>query len=429
MNILLTGATGFIGHAVLRELLRQGHQITACCRHSERLPINNRKLTLLSLDFADTRAIDSWLPHLQGIDAIVNCVGIIAESRHQSFAQLHNQAPIALFQAGARAGVNKIVQLSALGADANAESAYHLSKKAADAALRELAVDWFVLQPSLVYGVGGQSSGLFHALAALPVHLLPDGGHQLLQPIHVADVATAVCRCLEPTVSGRKTLALVGPRPITYAAWLQGLRLRLRKPKARTCSVPYEYALTMAGLGKWLGEPILNKDNVAMLNRGNSADPGPLTKFLSRAPISASAQLFERSASQAERWHAGLYFLKPLLRYTIACVWLWSGITSLFFYPHPLSYQLLAPFGITGVGATVALYGLAAMDIALGLATLARFRIGRLMLWQFRIVLGYSLAVALCLPEFVFHPFGPLLKNLPFLMCLLILKELEGEPS
>jgi uncharacterized protein YbjT (DUF2867 family) len=429
MNILLTGATGFIGNAVLRELLRQGHQVTACCRHPERLLIDHQSLTPLKLDFAKAGAIDFWLPHLHAIDAIINCVGIIAENKSQSFAQLHTQAPVALFEAGPQAGVKKIVQLSALGADTDAESAYHLSKKAADAALRELSVDWFVLQPSLVYGPGGQSSGLFHALAALPVHCLPDGGHQLLQPIHIDDVAASVCRCLEPAVSGRQSLALVGPNPVTFADWLQGLRRRLGKPKAKTCSIPYQYALTMAGMGKWLDEPILSKDNVAMLNRGNSADSGPLTQFLGRAPVNLNQQWFEQAASQAERWHAGLYFLKPLLRYTIAFVWLWSGITSLFFYPHQLSYQLLEPLGITGFGAPMALYGLAAMDIALGLATLARLRIRSLMLWQFWIVLGYSLAVAACLPEFVFHPFGPLLKNLPFLMCLLMVRAMEGEQS
>ncbi|MCQ8117942.1 NAD(P)H-binding protein [Methylomonas rosea] len=429
MNILLTGATGFIGNAVLRELLRQGHQVTACCRHPERLLIDHPKLTLLTLDFAKAGKIECWLPHLQGIDAIVNCVGIIAESKHQSFAQLHTQAPTALFQAGAQVGIQKIVQLSALGSDADAKSAYHLSKKVADDALRELTVDWFVLQPSLVYGPGGQSSGLFHALAAFPVHFLPDGGRQLLQPIHIADLATAVCHCLEPAVSGRQSLALVGPSPITYADWLQGLRRRLGKPKAKTCAIPYQYALTMAGMGKWLGEPILSKDNLAMLNRGNCSDSGPISVLLGHSPASVNQALFEQPASQAERWHAGLYFLKPLLRYVIAFVWLWSGITSLFFYPHQLSYLLLAPLGINGFGAPMALYGLAAMDIALGLATLARLRIRSLMLWQFWIVLGYSAAVAACLPEFVFHPFGPLLKNLPFLMCLLMVRAMEGEQS
>lgn len=427
MKILLTGATGFIGNTVLRALLRQGHQITACCREPQRLLIASPDIKPLAIDFMQADTPSAWLPHLSGIDAIVNCVGIIAENKRQSFDRLHSQAPIALFRGGSQSGVKKIVQISALGADEQAVSAYHISKKAADDALRALPLDWFVLQPSIVYGDGAQSSGLFHALAALPVHLLPDGGKQLLQPIHVDDVAHAVCRCLEPAVSGPKTVALVGPSPISYADWLQSLRYRLGKPPAKEYSLPYRYALAAARFGKWLGEPILNKGNIAMLSRGNSANPAPVAELLGHPPLNMASQLFEKPASQAERWHAALYFLKPMLRLSIALVWLWSGITSLFFYPHELSYQLLADTGITGLGAPLTLYGLAAMDILLGLGTLARFHPKRLMFWQFWIVLAYSLVIALRLPEFVFHPFGPLLKNIPFLMCLLIYRQLEGE--
>lgn len=427
MHILLSGVTGFIGNAVLRALLRQGHRITVCCRHPERLPIFRPDIHPLPVDFMSADSVEHWLPHLHGVDAIVNCVGIIAENTEQSFTQLHSRAPIALFRAGAQIGVKKIIQISALGADNQAESAYHISKKAADDALRALPLDWFVLQPSIVYGDGAQSSGLFHALAALPVHLLPDGGQQLLQPIHVDDVAATVCRCLDPALAGKKTVALVGPEPIAYADWLQGLRHRLGKTPAPTFSIPYSCAVTAAGLGKWLDEPILNKDNIAMLGRGNSADPGSIAELLGRPPLNMASQLFDKPASQAERWHAALYFLKPLLRFSIALVWLWSGITSLLFYPHKLSYQLLADTGITGIGAPLTLYGLAALDIVLGLATLARFHSTRLMLWQFWLVLAYSVVVALRLPEFVFHPFGPLLKNIPFLICLLIYRQLEGE--
>lgn len=427
MNVLLTGATGFIGNSVLRALLRRGHRIFACCRNPDRLLFDNPDLTTLRIDFASAAGMEQWLPHLDGIDAIVNCVGIIAEHGPQTFKQLHALAPIALFEAGAQASVKKIVQISALGADASAASAYHLSKKAADDALRSLPLDWFVLQPSIVYGDGAQSTALFHALAALPVHLLPDGGRQLLQPIHVDDVAAAVCRCLDPDVGGQKTLALVGPQPIAYVDLLRNLRHRLRKPPAFRVSVPYCYALIAAGFGKCLGEPILSRDNVAMLSRGNSADSGPLTALLGRPPRGMDAELFEKPASQAERWQAGLYFLKPLLRFAIALVWLWSGITSLFFYPHLLSYQLLADTGITGGAAPLTLYGLAAMDIVLGLATLSRFRPSTSMLWQFWIVLAYTLVVSFRLPEFVFHPFGPLLKNIPFLLSLLVYRQLEGE--
>lgn len=427
MNILLTGATGFIGHRLLCALLDQGHRITACCRHPEKLLIHNPNIKPLSMDFTTASSIEKWLPQLKGIDAIVNCVGIIEESKGLSFSSLHTHAPTALFQAGAESGVKKIVQISALGADGNAESAYHLSKKAADDVLRSLPVAWYVLQPSLVYGDGGQSCALLQALSALPVHLQVDGGRQLLQPIHVDDVAAAVCCCLDPASAAQKTVALVGPEPIAYGDLLSGLRRRLRKPPAATYALPYAYAQFASRLGKWLGEPILSKDNLAMLRRGNSADPQAITALLGRPPLSVTARLLEKPTSQAERWHADLYFIRPLLRFAIALVWLWSGITSLLFYPHQASYELLAETGVTGSAAPLTLYGLALVDIGLGLATLRSYHPDKLMLWQIMIVAGYSLALSWKLPEFWLHPFGPLLKNIPFLLCLLIYRHLQGE--
>ncbi|MEQ1531915.1 MAG: NAD-dependent dehydratase, partial [Methylococcales bacterium] len=93
--------------------------------------------------------------------------------------------------------------------------------------MRQLPLDWFILQPSIVYGDGAQSTALLHALAALPVQLLPDGGTQTLQPIHLDDVVAAVCQCLEHTTPARQTLALVGANPISYADLLKNLRRRL----------------------------------------------------------------------------------------------------------------------------------------------------------------------------------------------------------
>ncbi len=427
MNILLTGSTGFIGNHLLQVLLQQGHCITACCRNPNRLLINNDNLKPLTVDFANFDSSEQWLAHLNGIDVVINCVGIIAETKNQTFEQLHSLAPIALFEAAVLAGVKKVIQISALGADANAESFYHLSKKAADEVLRALPLDWFILQPSIVYGDGAQSSALLQALAALPVHILPEGGKQLLQPIVIDDLVAVVSRCLEPVTPSQQTLALVGAESISYADLLQGLRRRTAKPPARTLSLPYRYLLMIAGFGKYLGEPILSKDNIAMLSRGNTADASTITQLLQRPPVSISQQLFEKPATQAERWHAQLYFLKPVLGFAIALVWLWSGITSLFFYPHELSYQLLAATGVTGNVAPMALYGLAVMDIGLGVATLYRYRLQNLLLWQIGIVLIYTVVVSFMLPEFVIHPFGAVLKNIPFLLCLVIYRQLAGE--
>jgi uncharacterized protein YbjT (DUF2867 family) len=91
-----------------------------------------------------------------------------------------------------------VIQISALGADDQALSRYHLSKRAADDHLAASSLDWTVLRPSIVYGPGAHSMALFEALAALPLTPLINRGEQEIQPIHVADLTRAVLHCLAP---------------------------------------------------------------------------------------------------------------------------------------------------------------------------------------------------------------------------------------
>ncbi len=427
MNILLTGASGFVGHHILQALEQKNHQVLACYRTPKKLFFKSKKTRILQLNYNNMTNFTDWLPHLQNIDAVINCVGIIAESKDQSFQTLHAQVPAALFKAAEQAEVKKIIQISALGADETAQSAYHLSKKAADDALRNLDVEWYVLQPSIVYGDGAQSMALFHALAALPVHGLIDGGMQLIQPIHVSDITATIIQCLDPESPVKLTLPLVGTKAISFKQLLAQLRQRLGKKPAVTVSLPGELAQRSAFIGQWLGEPTFNAENIAMLRRGNSADAKPITHFLGRSTQSLHKRLLLKPANQAERWHAGLYFLRPLLRLSIAFLWMWSGIVSIFFFPQEQSYQFLAASGITGNAAPVMLYGLALMDIILGLATLLAYRIRPLIFFQFIIIFLYTLTITFTLPEFWLHPFGPVLKNIPLLATLLVYLNLEGE--
>ena len=427
MNILLTGASGFIGHHILHALEQQNHHVTACCRRPEKLVFKSESTRILQLDYADMMKETDWLPHLQNIDVVINCVGIIVESKQQTFQTLHAQVPIALFKAAEQVAVKKVIQISALGADQNAETAYHLSKKAADDALKNLTMDWYVLQPSIVYGDGAQSMALFHALAALPIHALIDGGEQLMQPVHVSDLVATVIQCLKPDSAGCVTLPLVGPKAISFKYLLEQLRQRLRKKPALTFSLSGELAQRSVFIGKWLGEPTFNAENIAMLRQGNSANAEPIKQFLGRATKSLEEKLLLSPANQAERWHAGLYFLRPLLRLSIAFLWIWSGLVSIFFFPAEQSYQFLAASGITGNAAPAMLYGLALMDIVIGLATLTVYRIRPLILFQLTIIFLYTLMITFTLPEFWLHPFGPVLKNIPLLTTLLVYLILEGE--
>jgi len=113
----------------------------------------------------------------------------------------------------------------------------------------------------------------------------------------------------------------------------------------------------------------------------------------------------------------------PALRYSLAVVWIWTGIVSLWLYPVEMSYALLAQTGLTGERASLALYGAGALDLVLGIATLALARRFRPQLWlaQFVLISIYTLIISVQLPEFWLHPYGPVLKNLPMLAALLVL--------
>lgn len=277
MNILLTGASGFIGHNLVAELTAAGHRIKPVCRSE-------------GVDFSRMLSVADWLPHLEGVDAVINSVGIIGESGSQRFELLHTLAPSALFRACAQAGVRRVLQISALGADKAAFSAYHLSKRAADDCLRSLDLDWFVLRPSLIYGLGGKSADLFMRLAALPRIPVIDNGQQELQPVHISDVVATVMQSLTSPKT-MQTLDIVGTEIITFAEWLQTMRQALGLPRARLIHIPFRMAMAIAQVGRHFN-PMLQPENLRMLKTGYWADFRPLVQFLGRPPLTTTPSLF-----------------------------------------------------------------------------------------------------------------------------------------
>ncbi|MGJ0485369.1 MAG: NAD(P)H-binding protein [Methylomicrobium sp.] len=426
MNILLTGATGFIGGHLLRVLLADNHRVTVVSRHPERLLRQFPGLDVIVLDFKEAAESRLWLPYLEGIDAVINAVGLIKESPGASFEAVHHRAPAALFNACAQLGIKKVVQISALGAELDAETAYFTSKAKADAHLQSLDLDWFIFKPSIVFGRGAKSMGLLAAMAALPVTPMLDGGQQSLQPVDVGDLCQAVSEALKPESRPRQIIHAVGPHPIRFAAIVELLANYLGR-RLRPLPVSGVWIGALLPLTAWLDEPVLNKQSLAMLQRGNTAEADGFTVFLGRSPASLEQFLRAAPVSQAERWHARLYFLRPLLTLSIAMVWLWTGWVSAFIYPAEESYRMLSRVGIEGGLASVVLYGASLADFVLGLALLFRWRLRQVVAVQVAIMLAYMAVISIFLPEFWLHPFGPLIKNLPLLAATLIMLIIEEE--
>lgn len=426
MVVLLTGASGFIGSHLTRALLAAGHQVVCAVRDPARM--SDSRLRYVRADFTRDFEPDVWLPRLAGIDAVVNAVGIIRETGSQTFDAIHTRAPRALLAACARSRVRKVIQISALGADEQAQSAYHLSKKSADDVLRGLALDSVIIQPSLVFGPGGTSARLFTTLAGLPLIGLPGSGNQQVQPVYLDDVIAAVVAALEHPLDRATTLPVVGPEPMTLREFLGGLRDAMGMGPARFLPVPMPLMRLGAAAGKLLPSSLLDAETLQMLERGNTGDPGRLTALLGRPPRPL-ARFIAPEAVETTRLKARLNWLLPLLRVSVALVWIVTGIVSLGLYPVQESYALLGRTGVPPPLQPLMLYGAALLDFAFGIGTLVLHGRRRRLLWlaQLALILFYTAIITLRLPEFWLHPYGPLLKNLPMLAAIWLLLEMEDK--
>ena len=404
MKVVVIGAGGFIGRHSAAALEGAGCTVRRAGRDV--------------IDF-EQPSIGRWRAELDGVDAIVNAAGVFRESDRATFDRTHADGPIALFALCAERGV-AVVQISALGADADATTPFHITKKRADDALLALDVPSIVLQPSLVYGSDGKSARVFTSIASMPVIGLPAGGTQMVQPVHVDDVAAAVVSAVTQRQYPRARIACVGPKAMSLRGYMVALReaMGLRRPLFVNVPMPLVKLVARARIG------LLDPDALAMLERGNTADPVPFAVLIGRRPRDASAFVAagERAAA---RLAARIGWTAPLLRIAIAFVWIATGVVSAGIYPVADSYALLARTGVTGAAATVALYGAAVADFAIGIATLTMKR--RRWLWRLQaaLIVGYTAIITVFLPEQWLHPYGPVTKNIPLLAAILLLHEIE----
>lgn len=429
MKILITGATGFLGGHIADRLAADGHRLTCAVRNPDSARQRRPAFDYAAIDFNRATEPERWLPLVAGVDVVINAVGILREAPRQSFDVLHTRAPSALFSACATAGVRHVIQISALGADEDAQSRYHLSKRAADDHLRSLPVRSTIVQPSLVFGIDGASARMFGTMATLPLIPLPGRGDQCVQPVHVDDVTDAIARLVaapDAQFESGTRVAVVGPSALTFRAFLASLRPALgirREPRF----LPFPDSLTTLGakLAGHLPGAFLDTETLQMLRRGNTADPRPMREVLGREPRPV-ADFVAPALAEPLRLRAQLGWLLPVLRLSIAFVWILTAIVSLGLYPVDASYALLAQAGVPAAVRPVALYGAALLDLALGALTLFSYR--RAWVWQAQVALivGYMLIITLKLPEFWLHPYGPISKNLPMLAAIWLLYELEA---
>jgi len=292
--------------------------------------------------------------------------------------------------------------------------------------LASLSLNWTIFQPSLVYGPSGTSARLFTLLASLPVIGLPGDGKQLVQPIHIDDVCASIVRSIELPSTYRRTIALVGREPLAYREFLATLRGQMGMGDPIFMPVPRSLMRASAAIVQHLPGSLLDPETLSMLDSGNTADAAATAELLGQPPRSVD-HFIQYENRREIRWSAQLRWLTPLLRFSIALVWLWTAAVSFGLYPVESSYDLLGRVGAPKPFGPLLLYGAASLDLLLGLGTLLLRKRHWLWIAQMVLIVGYMILISWRLPEFWLHPYGPILKNLPMLAAIYMLCVLEGE--
>ena len=167
MRILLLGAGGFIGRHILSELLASGHEVRAVARDVASLRAMEPAAEWVAIDLARATDAEGWMPHLAGIDCVINAAGVL---RGPEMHAVHVAMPQALHAACKRAEVRRVILISAVSARPDVSTDYARTKVEGETALRSSGLRWTILRPSLVIAEGSYGgTSLLRGLSALPL--------------------------------------------------------------------------------------------------------------------------------------------------------------------------------------------------------------------------------------------------------------------
>ncbi len=226
--LLLTGATGQVGSALLRRLVDDGADVRCLVRDPRRLQSMRVRVQIALGDLTDP---PSFRNALRGVDTVVHLAATIRDQPNGSIEELNGIAAWRIVRAAQRAGAERFVFFSTLDASSHHRTRFHRAKALAEQAVRESDLDWTVFAPSIVYAPGDAWLTLLERLALLPVMPLPGMGRARYQPIWAEDAAACVLAALRAPAGERQRYELAGPDTLTHTEIVQLVLDSLDRPR------------------------------------------------------------------------------------------------------------------------------------------------------------------------------------------------------
>lgn len=415
MNILILGATGFIGSVVAARLVADGHAVTGLGRNPARARLKQPEIDWRRADLSRMTKADDWDDILKGQHAVVNCAGALQDGLADDLSATQADAMLALYSAAKASSRPLIVQISARTAGAAGDLPFLATKRRADEALAASGLPYLILRPALVLGRNAHGgSALLRALAALPLALPLVHAESPVETLSVDDVAEAVSRAVSGDISGDVDLAAA--EALTLADLVRLHRQWLGLPPARVFALapwlarPVTWLADLSGLLGWRS-PLRSTAMTVMSDGVQSSKAGS-----GLVATSAAATLSANPSGVQDLWFARLYLLKPLVISGLSVFWLLSGLIPLLALEKTSAHFL--PF-MPGAAATALTLATCLIDVALGAAVLVRPLAKRALLGMLGVSLAYLAGASLLEPALWLDPLGVLVKVLPSILLTL----------
>ena len=272
--VTIFGGSGFVGRHLVQALARRGYRIRVAVRNPNAAhhlqPLGNvGQIQAIQANLRHRGSIDRAV---LGADCVVNLVGILTESRKQSFDAIQAAGARAVAEATQAVGA-RLVHLSAIGADPQSESVYARSKAAGEAAALETIKDAVIFRSSIIFGPEDDFFNRFANMARFSPFLpLIGGGHTRFQPVYVSDVAEAIALAVDGKVAGGRVYELGGPRVLTFRECMEEV-LEVTERKRLLLPLPWALANLMGQVFQLLPKPLLTVDQVTQLKVDNVVSP------------------------------------------------------------------------------------------------------------------------------------------------------------
>src|SRR5438477_6808044 len=282
MRIAVTGANGFVGRNVIAALLEgeASDEVRAIVRDPVRAAaeLPRVRLDLRRADVTDPASLGGAF---DGVDAVVHTVAIPTE-RRAKFERVNAEGTRAVVREAERAGVGKLVHVSAIGASPESPYPFLRSKGQGEAAVASSRVPSVVLRPSILFGPGDDFFPRLRFSLRFPIVPLPGGGVARFQPLHVQDLARAILAAVRGPLTG--TYEVGGPAPVTYREMLEET-MRAYRTGRPTMPLPVFLMKPAAFLfERFMADPPVTVSQLDLLAVDNTPHPNAIDQVFGVRP-------------------------------------------------------------------------------------------------------------------------------------------------